>query len=60
MNKNYESYKIWTTKGNVYRRETEKGAKALAEKLSAKGKHGFVEGVLIENETAEFETICKF
>lgn len=60
MKKYVESYKITATGIQPKRRETIEGAKALAKKLQAKGKHGEIEMVWVVDNTLEFETVAKF
>lgn len=54
-----ESYKIWNGK-TLYRRETEPGALALAERYQKRGYHGTVEAVVWDGEKVVFELIKKF
>lgn len=59
----YESYKITINFRMLQRRETLKGAMALADRLVKQGKHGMVEGVAWptrEGECARFDLIRKF
>ena len=59
--KRIESYKVmWFGGHTPIRRETEKGAMALADKLRKQGKHGVVEAVWISDNGIAFEEIRKF
>ena len=54
-----ESYKVISGR-TPQRRETLKGALALAEKLHKHGRHGEVQEVWVTNNGIEFKTIRKF
>lgn len=60
MKKQYESYKVVTYFGAPQRRETEKTAMNLADKLRKKGRHGQVEGVWFDKDGMHFDVIKTF
>ena len=56
----YESYKVVVKTGIPQRRETEKAALSLAEKLHKQGRHGQVEGAWFDESGIHFDIIKKF
>ena len=60
MERRIDGYKLWGHARTPVRRETEKGAISLAEKLKRQGKHGIIERVEVDENGIHFVQIGKF